>query len=315
VRHDSYLDNGSENSTSYGLDANGRLDVTRHVTFNGAVRYDSQVEARTASGNPTASVDPIEYALTGVELGSTVVFNQLRLRGTISRRDVDFEDGRTALGAVVDQSYRDEETLRGALRADYAISPDTSLFIEGAVDKRKFDPSGTSLVVRDSEGKELSAGADFDITALIRGSVQAGYLEHDFDDPSIPDTSGFSGRVAIEYFPSELATITLRASRSVEDTGLIATSGFLSSNYSAQVDYEFRRNIILTGRLSYGDDQYQGLNRDDERLGGGLSAVWLVNRRWGVGASYNYYKQESSGANAGTDFDIHRISASLTLQY
>ena len=315
VRHDAYTDNSDESSTTYGAAVDGRLDASRQVQFSGAARYDHFVEARTASGNPTASVEPIDYTATGVEAGAVVTFNQLRLRGTISQRDLNFDNGRTALGAVVDQSYRDETVRRGVLRADYAISPDTSLFIEGAVDKREFDTIGTSLVVRDSDGREVTAGADFDITALIRGSVQAGYFEHDFDAVSIPDTSGFSGRVRVEYFPSELATITVQASRSVEDTGLLTTSGFLSSNYSAQVDYEFRRNIILTGRLAYGDDEYQGLNRDDERFAGTLSGVWLVNRRWGVGASYNYYKQESSGLNAGADFEVHRVSASLTLQY
>jgi len=315
VQHDAYTDNDTENSTTYGAAVDGRLDATRNLQFTGAARYDHYVEARTASGNPTDSVEPIDFAATGVEAGALVTFNQLRVRGTISQRDLDFDDGRTASGVIVDQSYRDEKVLRGTLRADYAISPDTSLFIEGAVDKREFDTTGTSLVIRDSDGREVTAGADFDITALIRGSVQAGYLEHDFDDPSIDDTSGFSGRVRVEYFPSELATITVQASRSVEDTGLRSTSGFLSSNYSAQVDYEFRRNIILTGRLAYGDDEYQGLSRDDERFGGTLSGVWLVDRRWGVGASYNYYKQESSGLNAGTDFEVHRVSASLTLQY
>lgn len=315
VQHDAYTDNDSENSTSYGVGVDGRLDATRHLQFFGAGRYDQFVEARTASGNPTDSVEPIDFSASYLEAGAVVTFNQLRLRGTISQRDLDFENGLTAGGVVVDQSYRDEKILRGVLRADYAISPDTSLFVEGAIDKREFDTLGSSVVVRDSDGMEVTVGADFDITALIRGSVQAGYLEHDFDDPTIADTSGFSGRVQLEYFPSELATITLRASHSVEDTGLLSTSGFLSTNYSAQVDYEFRRNIILTGRVAYGDDEYQGLSRDDERLAGTLSAVWLVNRRWGVGASYNYYKQDSVGFDAGTDFDVHRVSASLTLQY
>lgn len=316
VRHDAYTENAFEDQTIYNLSARGRLDGTRNFSISAGVNHDGLVEPRTASGNPNQSIDPIEYDINGYDLGANWVLNQLRFRGNFTYRDIDFDDGRTFTNANIDQDFRDERFTRAALRADYAISPDTSIFLEAAMNERKYDgvTPGT-LIVRDSEGTELYAGADFDITNLIRGSVQFGYLEQDFDDPAIPDRDSFSGRVAVEWFPTEVATVTIRAARTVEDTGLVQTPAFLSTNYSVQLDYELLRNLIVTGRVGVGEDEYQGFQRKDDRLNATLSAVWLLNRRWGLGASYNYQEQDSRGLNAGPDFKVNRISASLTLQY
>jgi hypothetical protein len=316
VRHDAYTENAFEDQTIYNLSARGRLDGTRNFSINGAVVYDGLVEPRTASGNPSASIDPIEFSVSGFDLGTNITLNQLRFRISGSQRDVDYDDGRTFLGAIIDQDFRDEKISRASVRADYAISPDTSFFLEAAMNKRDYDvlTPGT-LVIRDNDGTELYAGADFDLTNLIRGSIQLGYLEQDFDDPVIPDTDSFSGRVAVEWFPTEVATVTVRADRSVQDTGLAQTSAFLSTNYSVQLDYELLRNLIVTARIGAGDDEYQGFQREDKRTNATLSAVWLLNRRWGVGAAYNFNEQDSRGLNAGPDFKVNRISASLTLQY
>lgn len=316
IRQDLYSDNSDENATTYNLGVSGRLDATRDIALTGGINYDNLIEPRSASGNPTAAVRPIEFQVAGADLGGFVTFNKLRVRGNVSRRDYDYDDGRTIANTIIDQSFRNQKATRGTLRADYAISPDTALFVEGVLDKRDYDRSSTtSLVVRDSNGAEFNVGADFDITDLIRGSVQVGYLEQDYKDPSITDTSSVGGRVAVEYFPTQLATVTFRAERTVRDTGLITTSGYLSSDYSVQIDYELLRNVILTARVNAGNDDYEGLFRKDTRFGTTLSGVWLLNRRWGVGANYNYTKQDSEGLGRGRDFEAHRISASLTLQY
>ncbi len=310
-----YMDRGTESNTTYAIGASGQLDVQRDFAFSGLGQYEHLVEPRTASGTPLASLKPIEYDLTSSDFGVAKAFNRLRVKGALSYRDYNYDNGRTVGGALVGQDFRDHKIYRGVVQVDYAVSPDTAVFVAVQDERRNYELSSPlSALQRDSKGYQISIGADFDISQLVRGQIQGGYLNHNFEDARIGDVSGFGAQARVEYFATQLLTLTFRGAREIEDTGLSNTSGYLTTNVSAQADYELLRNLILTARAGFGHDNYRGIDRTDNRFSASAGGVYLLNRSVGVGLLYTRLDQSSKGVTRGPEFAVNRFTLSLTLQ-
>ena len=103
--------------------------------------------------------------------------------------------------------------------------------------------------------------------------------------------------------------------RTVNDSLIFGSPGFLTTDATVQVDHELLRNVILSGNLLTGEDQYQGISRTDNRFGGGLTVNWLLTRHVGLTLGYAYTDVNSSGADRGSSFKDNRVSLSTKLQF
>lgn len=310
------IDFSSEDSEEYALGLSGRLDILSTGSVKLTTDYQHQSEARSSSNTPTNSVNPIEFDTAGAALAGTYEFNRLKISGLVDFRQFDYDDGRTSLGAVIEQDDRDRDITTFTARADYAISPATALFLQGSVNERSYRLKPPAVALnRDSTGYEILAGANFELSSLVRGDIGVGYIHQDYDDPAQNDLDGFGARGRLEWFPTRLTTVTLVGARSVEDSGILGSSGYLSTNVSLQVDHELMRNLILTGYAGVGSDDFEGILRSDDRVNLAVSATWLLNRRAALTASFNHFDQNSSGLAAGTNFEINRVSIGFNLQY
>jgi len=315
-----YSDFKEENANDIEIGARGRLDIQRFFELNLSGSHARLAESRVAQNTPFASEKPIEYDLDRASVGAQKTFNRVRLGVNVDYDNYNYDDGRTIATAttpsvVIDQDNRDREVVTVRGRADYAISPDTAAFIQVSSNKRTYDIGSTPLVAaRDSDGYEVLAGADFEISRLVRGDAAIGYLSQNFKDSRFEDIDGFGARVKLEWFPSELTTVTGNVSRVVEDSVVVGAGGFLSTTASLQVDHELLRNVILTGQVAHANDDFRGVDRTDSRWLGAVSGTYLMNRYVGVGLSYSYMDQGSSGLDRGREFTVQKVALSLVLQ-
>ena len=311
-----YSDYDSEDTDDYGFGASGRLDVTRAANLLAGADFAHLAEPRTSSSAPASTVSPIEYDMASAYLAGSQTRGRVRFSARGDVRSFTYEDGRTIGGAVVEQGDRDRTISSVTGRTDVALSPATALFVQATGNSRDYDVASTPLnPARDSSGYEVLAGANFEVGALARGEVAAGYIQQEFDSPAFGDVSGLGARASIEYFPTQLTTLTTTVSRTVEDAAIVGAGGYLSSSIGLQVDHELLRNVILGGQLTYAEDDYEGIDRTDERLEASLRATYLVNRRLGVSLAASSFKQTSSGANEGVDFNVNRLMLALVGQF
>jgi len=311
-----YNDNKSENSDEWTLGGAGRLDILRDETLSGGFDYARMTEPRTSNSTQGGSVVPIQFYQKTANVAFIKEFN--RLRGTVRANwyGYDYRDGRSFTGASVDQDDRDRNEYVLTVRGDYAISPATAFFVEAAANKHEYDLGDAEIgLTRNSKGLDVRAGANFELSNLVRGEIGVGYLHQSYTDPRFDDINGLGARAQVEWFPTQLTTVSFTGSRQILDSGIPGAAGFLSSNVAAQVDHELLRNLILTAQLSYGDDNYKNLDRQDKHLRAGLSGTYLMNRNIGVTVGYSYYDQNSSGLDGGADYSINKFGATLTLQY
>lgn len=316
-----YSSNTSENTNDYSVGANGRLDVLRTAQITAGGDFSRLTEPRTSAPSQALGTlsHPTQYELLSAYLSGAREFNRLRLSARLDARNFTY----TNRSGNPQQHDRDRLLTIYTGRADYAVSPDTAVFLQIAANNRDYRLSATPSVLatypgfqsRDSKGVEALVGANFEVSALARGEIGVGYIKQSFDNATFKDISGFGARAQVEWFPTQLTTVTFTGSRTIEDAGIIGASGYLSTNLGAQVDHELLRNVILSANASYGNDDYKGIDRQDKRYGAGISGTYLLNRSVGVTVGYNYFKQNSRGAAGSGDFDVNKIGATLTLQY
>jgi len=307
-----YSDFDTENTEEYTLGVNGRLDIVRGANISGSAQYQKLTEPRTSPQSPAASAKPIEYELFTSKLTGVKEFNRVRLTGRLSDYDYNYDDGATLLGGPVDQDFRDRNEFYFGGKAEYAVSPDTAVFLQVLGNKKDYDLSTSD---RNSDGYVATVGSNFELTDVIRGDIAVGYMKQSYDTPSYGKIDGFSAEGKLEWFPTALTTVTATGGRTIEEAVANGSPGYISNNIGVNIDHELLRNVLLSANASYGKDNYEKIDRDDKRTGAGASVAYLLNRRVGVFLTYTYLKQDSSGADNGTSFTDNKIAASVALQF
>lgn len=311
-----YWKNTNQNNSSYSATTSGRLDVVRGTSVTGGLSYQHLVEPRTSASSPFDARDPVEFDATGADAGFTREVNRLRISGGVHYRGYRFKDVRSVGGPIINQSYRDNDSWEESARIDYAISPALAIYATGLHNSWSFkDPARPGDRDRDANGYQVAAGADFELTNLIRGQVQAGYLKQNFKDPLVADSTGLALLGQVEYFPTQLLTVRVNVERTVQATGVFGAAGIVHGALGGQADYELLRNLIVTARAQRVWDKYNGLDREDDIWTATLGLNYLVNRRLGVNFAYNFYDQNSSGALRGRIFDANKVQLGVVVQY
>lgn len=305
----------NENNETWTVAANGRLDVERFTEITGGLEYSRLVEPRTSSNAPQSIAEPIDYDLVAVYVGGSHTVNRLRGTARFEVREFDYQDGRTNSGGLVEQDDRDQVTYEATGRVDYAISPATALFGRVIVNERNYDVASAFTPLRDSRGFNAIVGANFELSNLVRGEAGVGYLEQNFEDPSFGAFSGLSTNARLEYFATPLLTLGLTADRSVGDSGIVGSAAFLLTTVQGSADYELRRNILVNARVGYSEEYFDSIDRRNDRWFGGARVTYLMNRRIGLTASYDYESRDSSGLAAINNFSANRFLLSIVAQY
>lgn len=310
-----YLDFGDESVWNGTVGAAGRLDVVRGTFFEAGADYNALTEPRTSAGAANRAAKPIEYTNSGLFFGGERTVGRTRLQGRIDFDEFDYDDTALIGGGIADQDFRDRSQVLYTARADYAVSPDTAVFVRARLNEKDYDLAPPAVALqRDSDGYTIDVGADFDIGGVARGTVGVGYTEQSYDDPTLPDADGASVDAMVEWFPTQLTTITATASRGIQESAIANSGGFLGTEAALRVDHELRRNWILTAEGRFGQDDYQGVDRTDERFGASVSATWFVNRNVGVRAYYDFVDQDSSGAAGSQDYTRNVVGIGVTIR-
>lgn len=312
---DAYARFSSQDTTQYDAGIAGKLQFGDASYMNGGLDYGHFALPRSISNNFGASSNPISYDYTALNDEVVGQFTRIRLSLRVDDQDFKYQNGETNGGALVflgNESHNDV-ILTG--KAEYAVSPDTAVYVDVQGNHRGYDlaPPVVPFTLT-SNGYEVNAGANFDLTHLIRGEFELGYLTQTYVSPLFKPVQGLAGKAQIEWFPTQLTTVTFVASRQIGASQVVNSAGFIGSSVSARVDHELLRNLILSGNVSAGYDENIGIDRNDTLVGAGLSAKWLITRHIGVTFAYVYADQKSVGTAAGPTFVDNRGTVSLVLQ-
>ena len=310
-----YDDFKSENTDNYTVGANGQLDISRQTNATLAASTSKRTEGRGSANAISTAASPPEYTVDSVTAGLNHEFNRLKVAGRYDWRKYNYKDIDLVGGGVADQTARDYKQQVFTGRADYALSPATAVFGSVALTSKDYRTITGGQPPRSSDGSTILVGANFDITNLIRGEFAIGYANQNFDNSTYKDLNGVAVRGLVEWFPSQLMTVTFTANHALEDAAAVGVGGYDTSDFGLRADYELRRNWLLNAHGDVGKDNFQGGSRTDKRSGAGFGATYLMNRRVGLALDYDYAKRDSRGSQAASSYAANKLTAALVLKF
>ena len=160
---------------------------------------------------------------------------------------------------------------------------------------------------------QLLGGARFELPLGARGEIGVGYVHSESEGARYQSFSGLALSSRVVLFPTDLTTVTITAERSVNDSGVPNSTGYLVTSGNIQVDHELLRNLILGASLGYETDRFNGIDRRDRRLGAGATAEYRLNRALSLRLGYDFIDLNSRGVDQFRAFDRNR--ATLAIRY
>jgi hypothetical protein len=317
-----YADHVSENYTDYYTSVDGRYDLTRAVALFGSGKWERLHEGRDDPNAIGGTAEPPVYdqftgtvgvAQRGLRIGYAADFTIRRLQ---------YDTVKAIGGGIIDESARDVNIYEGSARGSYEILKGYSAFVRGTVNKREYDNSqaGNPLAPkRDSSGYRMDVGTTIDLGGVTYGEFFIGYLSQDYEDPAFNTIDGVAYGANVYWNVTQLTTVRFTASRDVIDSVDFAegrnSAGFLSSTVAVQADHELLRNLLVSGRLRYVNDDFQGIDRNDDRYEFRAGAKYSFNRNLYVGGDYTFAHRESTGTNKINSFDRDIVMLRVGTQF
>lgn len=275
--------------------ANLRLDILRDTRADFETRYrlDSQ-RPGTAEANTQAVGRPLIQTYGG-SAGIIQDINRLglSLRGSVDRTD--YQDGELSNGGRVDLSSRNVTQYGVRGRISYELTPGMRPFVDVLADTRRFDQTiDNSGFRRNSNGLGGRVGSTFEMSRYLTGEVALGYQTRKFDDTRLKELKGFIGETSLVWQATELTTVNLRGSLELSDTTLANVSGAQVRRIDAQIVHALRRNLNLTGYVTFAETEYDGIRLKEDILAVGARIDYRLTRTTSVRASFTHERFNST---------------------
>jgi hypothetical protein len=165
---------------------------------------------------------------------------------------------------------------------------------------------------RDSKSVTGKAGSTFELSRLLTGEIALGYTQRTYEDPRLPNIEGLVGDASLIWTASALTTVKFSGSSAVGESTVPGVSGVLYRDVGLQVDHAFRRWLIGTAKIGFGQDDYVGMDRLDDRYSAGLGLTYKLNRNTQIKGEL---RREWLRSNvAGNDYNATVVLLGLRLQ-
>ena len=261
----------------------GRVDVSRDTQ----ILLENRVIISTDNpGSPNlqaqlAQLPPNQDV--GETLGLVQTFNRLTvtLKGTFDRAT--YNQSLLTDGTTSTNDDRNFDQYGGSLRVGYEVDPGFRPFIEVAADERVHDEQyDRNDLERDSIGASVKVGSAVNLFGSLTGEMAVGYLQRDYQDPTLPNIGGVIGDGALIWQATPLTTARLTAASQIYETVVDNASGQFSRDIALQVDHAFLTWLIGTWKAGFGNDNYLGSGLTDNRYFTSIGLTYKFNREWQI---------------------------------
>lgn len=313
ARVERYVSETNEDAEAYKVGGSARIDITKDTRFDLAANFQADQENRN-SPDDAGGIKPTDYTFASSRVGFANRWNRLSLSLEGGGDIFDYDDSTGVGGAQIDGDDRDRKKYRGTVRIGYEIQPEYEVFVRGGYNKIVYDEGlDSSGFNRDSDGFEVTAGARIDITGVLFGDIFAGYRRQSYDDARLEDFGAPTFGGGLTWNVTRLTTVKASIERDVVETTQVDSPGYFKTAYTASIDHELLRNLIIGGESSLIINEYKGNGRDDEEYKASLYVRYLMHRHLYLSARYSYERRDSNAV--GADYDKNVFMLRLETQF
>lgn len=296
-----YAETSDENSETYH--ANGRvvLDLANRIGLRARGGYARGVEMRGTAGDQFATDRPVRFDDTHVEatIDRTGGIVEAALSGSIQKRK--YLDA-SINGTTIDLSSRDATIRRGTFQASYRISPVIRLFAQVGGNEVEYDRD--IGIPRDSSGYSALAGVRYEVTRLVDLTAAVGYIHQNFDAPGTKSVSGINYRVEGTWTPTPMWRVVASGERTIDASPLNNVPAIVRSSFDLRVQRAFGDRMLAEARVSYTDEDYHAVDRNDRRFGAFANVQYRVIKNVSAVVGAGYRKQTGGRDYEGASFSV-----------
>jgi hypothetical protein len=306
-----YNQNPGLDQTNASLKGNAWFDISHDLAVLTNFQVAHLNEGVGTLSSPANAVEPTPYNLLSGDISIRKEFN--RLTASIGVRTDSYEYGTTRAqnGAIIDESGRDGQIYSLHGRIDYAFSQTLGWFTSAEGNER--DIRGTPGEPLDSQGYRVLSGVTVQLTNLLTGEFGAGYVQQRFDDRTIGTIEGPSYRARLTWHPTRLLDVHLNAEQLVTETADTSSVGVLADAVQIGVDYELRRNVVVSVGGGLENDRFFGQLRTDQVVSTDASIKYLLNRFASI-SLFDRYTNRISNIPAFS-YDKNQVGINVTAQF
>ena len=263
-----YDDVTTEDYDDWRIWVDGGVDIGRGE-LAGLLRHADLHEPRTSPDN-RRGIKPTLYTFDEFRIGYGQPFGQFSGGLEFERRSLDYDDTITFTG-VINNDDRDRSRNDLKVRVGHQTSPTLQPFLQLAVTEvnydQQFDRNGFE---RSSDGFDLVGGTEMDLSGDTVGEVFIGYIRRNYDDPTFATVDGpiFGGKVT--WNVTGLTTLVFSGDRLITGTTIADAAGIVNTGIGFELNHELIRSLILSLDVAANNEDFQGIDRDDDIFRAGL---------------------------------------------
>jgi len=284
-----------------------REDLELQTSFEAARKHDVPGEASSQLN----AAEPIPYTDLRAETTVTKTFNRLGVSVDGTARGLTYQNVDSFSGELLDQTWRDGTILTTSVKPFYEFSPGYRAFLRMRANSRNY--AGEGELNRDADGYDLHAGTEFQVTPLILGSIEVGYLSETYANPVIQPIDGSSFLANATWLMTPLMTVTVSGERSVAETTTPDFFGRLDTALGVRLDYELLRNLVVSAGPKFIWQDFPDTSRKDDVVMVEAGLNYLINPFARLGLDYDYVNRDST--LPVYSFDQHMVMVNVTAQY
>lgn len=304
-----YFRNPKQNTNEYSIVAQGQLDLGARTKLLPSLTVSQTAEQRGTSGTPLTFGRPSLDRIQSATITAQHQFGEFTASAAATHANERFSQIKLANDVNDSQRFRDSESNGGSVRLAYQLTRDTSAFVSaGYAHAHALQLAGCCQ--RSSDRITVLGGITTDI-GLLRGQVSAGYLEQKFNNAAFLSYSGVTYKGTLYWYPTPLVTVTLDASRSLENSGIINVGALVTNVESLNVDYELMRNLLVHATVTRRGDHFREISTRSTLTSGELSADYEFNRIVSMGVYGRYECRDSSPTKLVRDYCAFLAGMSL----
>lgn len=291
----------SENANSYGISGAGIYDFSHDTKFNISASAQRLVEDRRSLNSFRGSIEPVRYDRFNLGGAVTQVFGRAEFQGTAEIYRYDYHDAILAGGVRASQDYRDLRLVRVGGSAEYDLGNGIGVVLSGRhfTSRYDFGPSSSRFIPglsldRDSSGDTVQAGITLELSNLIFGTIQGGFLRHDFEDRRLHDVSGPTFTANVLWTVTPLTSFVITGRRWVEESASLVSAGNVRTDLTMEIHHELYRQLLLTAETDYSrftPVSAGGSGSDCTLIFGGR---YLMSRRATLSGEVRYSRRDAS---------------------
>ncbi|MBX9861231.1 MAG: outer membrane beta-barrel protein [Hyphomicrobium sp.] len=301
-----YDEFATEDDRAWGVEARGRLDITRRTNLQGLASHDLSQESRSGIDANTAG-ERADVTVDRANLALNHRFNRLsvQLRGAIT--DTAYSDANGISNADRDTL---ETTQTG--RATWEFKPTLSVYAEQEWNQRDKEATPPDGISRSSKGTRTRIGLDFGATgAILRGTISAGYGQQNPDDSRLKEVDAFLFDANLAWRPSEITSFLLTAQSDIYETTTELSGGVITHTVGLEARHAFRRYLIATAGLAVTNYDYDATTIRENELITYLGAEYYASPELVLFTRYQHLNFDSNEVNRDYDSDEIRVGARL----